>query len=91
MKSRLAAVLVGVVLGTTGTALAGTTYYWEERGNTYRCQGSERSVFCKETIWQRNYEVSIIPGWVSVAYGGHAIFGCKRALLPRGNCTYYGP
>lgn len=81
--------LVAVVVAALSMAAA--AYAWTTDGASYTCKGSSRSVFCKETNWKPAYRVSIIPGWISVEYAGELIFGCRRALTPEDNCTYYGP
>lgn len=88
MKKILAALIAGIVFGSTGLALG--QGYWAERGRTYSCKGYSQAVFCTETNWQTNYKTAIFPGRVTVSYGRRVIFGCERGYLPYGNCIYFG-
>ena len=87
MRRLLAGLVAGCVLGSVGTALAGTA--WTSGGTTYRCTGSNVSVFCKETNWRTGYEVAIYPGAVSVSFGSKLIYHCNRKKRPQSNCVSY--
>lgn len=80
----------GIAIGATGTALAASSYYWTERGASYRCQGIASSVECVETNYGSKYGVEILPKSVIVTYRQRVIFGCERRFTPVRNCEYFG-
>lgn len=90
MKRTIAAIIAGLLIGTTGTAIAATTSgFWQQSGNSYSCQGSPRSVSCKETGWKTNYSIAFTPNYVIVSFGSRVIFGCDRPKQPQYNCDMY--
>jgi len=48
-KWLITGVVVGALLGSTGTGVAATTYYWHKESGLYRCEGVEKFVNCKLT------------------------------------------
>lgn len=77
MKRTIAALIAGIMLGTTGLAAGAVmSGYWKQSGNFYSCQGVANGVLCKE----RNglYGVSITPSYVAITRRGKAIRGCER-------------
>lgn len=91
MKRIIVALIVGIAIGASSIASAEGLVYWERGGSTYMCEGTYRSVFCRETNWRGSkYGADIIPGQIDVTYGGRIIFSCERRLTPADNCAYYG-
>jgi hypothetical protein len=89
MKRFVVGLIAGLLLASS-TAVASGLVYWKRGGNTYMCEGSGVSVFCKEANWKPAYEIAFIPGAVDVSYHGHLIFNCNRKQTPDFNCSYYG-
>lgn len=92
MKVFVIAFLLGVVMAS-GSAFAATSYYWTEKGTSYKCEGYEAGVHCRETNYYRSqqYGISIIPTLITVTYGGKVIYGCARKKRPAYNCASYVP
>lgn len=70
MKTKVAILLVGLLLGSAGTSLA-TSQSWQRQGAHYRCEGTSYAVRC-----YRNSS----PWNVVVYSSGVAVF---RGRLPR--------
>jgi hypothetical protein len=88
MKRYLIAAFVAGLVVASGAA-AGIASYWEHTGLTYKCRGTGTIATCKETNWQRNYSVWIMPGRITVDYGSNIIFTCNRKRQPAYNCTSF--
>jgi hypothetical protein len=68
----LAALLAGLALGTTGTALAAQSY-WQQRGPDYVCRGVTAGVICRSG----GSEVGITHDYLYVARGTQ-MYACHK-------------
>jgi hypothetical protein len=91
MKRIVMGVICGLVLGVTGTAVAGVSYsYWSKSFSTYKCEGDSGSVLCNERNSRQKYEVAMTHRSVMVFHQGLLLLTCKRKLRPVDNCMVYG-
>lgn len=75
MKHTIAALIAGLVLGISGTAVAATAVYWEKSGNGYHCQGINSGVSCDSG----GYQVGVTKDFVYVQRkGSKETFGCRK-------------
>lgn len=66
MRKMIAGILAGLVLGTTGTAVAAQQYgYWHNSGNDYKCQGYSKGVYCNSG----GYQVGVTTDYVFLKKG----------------------
>jgi len=85
----LVAVVIGVILGSAGTAVArdSSSSEWIRGGKGFTCYGTGTptdSVVC-ETKEKPRYKLTIIPSAVDVTYGVNVILLCGRGKPPRRN------
>jgi hypothetical protein len=66
MRKTLAALVAGIVLGTTGTGIAATQVYWHQDGRDYSCEGVANGVICKSG----GYRVGVTRSFVFVQKNG---------------------
>jgi hypothetical protein len=78
MRVWIALVVAGVVLGSVGTAVAGESYYWKERGTSYTCEGASATVRCYEVNFRSNYRFVITPRYLWLQLGQRTLFSCER-------------
>jgi hypothetical protein len=75
MKRTIAALIAGLVLGISGTAVAATAVYWEKNGNGYRCQGISSGVTCNAGY----YQIGVTRDYVYVQRRStEQTFGCRK-------------
>lgn len=91
MRNTIAALLAGIVLGSTGMGAAAGTVYWLRGGNTYRCEGVSAGVMCQENNHFPAYKIYFTPSYASATYGKRAIFGCKRGRAPSQSTCVFEP
>ena len=83
MKGKVLALLVGLILGSTGAAVAATSV-WREVGNTYVCRGLNDFAMCRSRGWKPGYEISIDKKSVEIFFGSHVVFACDHKWRPEG-------
>lgn len=75
MRRTIAALIAGLVLGITGTAVAAQNYYWSEKGTGYKCEGITGGVHCNAG----NYQVGVTRDFVYVQNRyTKETFGCRK-------------
>jgi hypothetical protein len=74
MKAKLALLIAGVVLGSTGMATA--SGWWQHSTPAYVCSGPSTIVKCTQR--GTGYSIFVSKGLVSIAYTGRALFACRR-------------
>ncbi len=75
VKTWIALIVAALVLGSVGTAVAGSSYYWKERGISYTCQGSSVGVRCYEL---RSTTLRDPPKYMWLQLGQRTLFSCER-------------
>lgn len=77
MKKTLAALVAGLVLGGTGTAIAGTSLYWERSGNDYHCEGIATGFRCSSG----GFKVGTTKDFLYISRGSARngpVFACQK-------------
>lgn len=75
-KQTVAALVAGVILGTTGTGVAAQSY-WSERGTGYRCEGIDSGMACHSS----GFQIGITPDFLYIKKGKGSTgptFGCRK-------------
>jgi hypothetical protein len=85
MKSKIALLLAGVVLGSVGTGLAATKLYWSQAHGPYSCEGDGSFVNCKRKY--TGYAVYVMGQQLGISFGGRVILNCKPGYNPLRNCN----
>jgi hypothetical protein len=84
MKGKITALIVGLVLGSTGVAVGASTIApWRHTAPSYICKGDR--VFANCSLRYTPYSVSAGKGSVVIFYGNHPQFMCQLGRLP-GDC-----
>jgi hypothetical protein len=88
MKGKIAALVVGLVLGSTGVAFATSTIApWQHSAPSYACHGFTPAAWCR--LRYTPYDAFVHSGRIAIFYGGHAVFECVSGRDPAYNCTDY--
>lgn len=79
MKGIIIGLIMGLVLGVTGVAVAAGGY-WHNGGTGYSCEGYTGGVICKQTGYGTRYSVLVnAKGSLNVYVGKDTpVFSCKR-------------
>jgi hypothetical protein len=85
MKGKIAALIVGLVLGSTGVAFGSSSIApWHHTAPSYTCHGYTGAGFCR--LRYTPYESFVSRGEIDLVYGGHVFFQCKSGHDPVYNC-----
>ena len=85
MKGKLTALIVGLVLGSTGVALGSSSIApWQKSAPSYACHGYSAAVWCR--IRYTPYESFVSRGRLDLVYRGHVFFECQPGNDPVYNC-----
>jgi hypothetical protein len=87
MKARIAMLVVGVMLGSVGTAWGAG--YWKQTGSSYVCEGLTNVVRCKRrfTAYEAVVSGSGAGNGVTIFFRGSVVFQCKPGIRPAADCT----
>ena len=75
MKVKVALFLAGLVLGSSGSVFAATSY-WEQSGRTYFCRGIPAFVECRDEQWRRPFSVILSKRDITLYEGRVPVFTC---------------
>lgn len=84
MRKVIASLVAGFILGTTATAGAVVSAYWEGDGNRYHCDGVTSGVICIDR--KGGYQIGMTKGYVYLAYGKNNLAACERTKRPLQGC-----
>jgi hypothetical protein len=77
------AFIVGVVLGCTGLAIAGTPYWSKSSQFVYSCQGATNEVICTSQSYSPRYKILISKRLVGMYFGNDTpVFTCRVSVRP---------
>lgn len=82
----IAALIAGLVLGMTGTALGQTSFWKRSSPGVYYCQGINASVSCRSEAYTPRYSILLSRGKLFVAFRNNVLFVCETRYTPKG-CT----
>jgi len=85
MKGKITALIVGLVLGSTGVALGSSSIApWSQTAPSYACHGYSGAGFCR--LRYTPYQGYVYGGAIGISYGGHVFFECKPGRAPTYSC-----
>jgi hypothetical protein len=86
VRRTLAGLLVGLMLGTTGTIAAAPQSYWRHAlPGVYTCTGAGRYAKCRTERYTPRYSVIVAPKAIGLYFNGEGIFYCNTGYRP-GRC-----
>lgn len=75
MKKTIAALIAGIMLGVSGTAVAASQIYWHQDGSGYSCEGVTSGVICAAG----GYRVGVTPTYVFIQKKGtKQTYACRK-------------
>jgi hypothetical protein len=89
-KTKVAALLAGIAIGSTGVALGASNIApWHHNAPTYFCHGFQGAAWCRARGTPYEAFVSKIGIAIFDVSGGGTIFGCSRPTTgdPNSDCT----
>jgi hypothetical protein len=85
MKGKIAALIVGLVLGSTGVALGSSSIApWRHVAPSYNCFGYTGAAWCR--LRYTPYKAFVSRGELDLVYNGNVFFSCKSGNDPIYNC-----
>jgi hypothetical protein len=91
MKAKLAMLLAGIVLGSTGFGYAASQSFWHESQGPYACEGTDANVICSMngSAWRVTIGRLVGEKEFMIMYrNGRPFFACGRDDLPA-QCADY--
>ncbi len=88
MKGKITALVIGLVLGSTGVAVGASQIApWRHTAPSYTCHGFSPAAWCR--LRYTPYDAYVHAGRIGIFYGGHVVFDCASGRDPVYNCTDY--
>jgi hypothetical protein len=86
MRGKLVALIVGLLVGSTGTAI-GAAAVWYRSAPSYICRGFQQAAWCK--LRRTPYEAFVTRGQISIVDTRYkdVIFGCSPGFDPLNDCN----